>query len=257
MKNIFLLMLFIRCTTASGQDKIELKKAANHPIRYYISLPANWSPEKTWPVIVAIEAAEKEFKLNAERFVEARGDLPFIIVSPVITTNGNHGQHDPKIYPYSIADWKFIDSVSTCEFDTKGMAAIINDIKSLYHGEDKIYITGYEAGAHLVWTMILRFPEKLNAAAPVASNFQSRCVEEKSISNDPSGIHLPVRGITGYNDMYFGAKGPYYNQYENAKALATSHGFDNISEIRVAGKDHVPLPADVMDWFASLLKESK
>jgi hypothetical protein len=71
MKNIFLLMLFIRCTTASGQDKIELKKAASHPIRYYISLPANWSPEKTWPVIVAIEAAEKEFKLNAERFVEA------------------------------------------------------------------------------------------------------------------------------------------------------------------------------------------
>lgn len=249
-----LIALLTLTGNAISQNKVELRKARGYPMQYYISLPKNWSAGKTWPVIIAVEAAEKEFQKNAERFSEVRGELPFIIVSPVITTNGNQGKYDPKIYPYSVADWKFIDSVSTCEFDTKGLAAIMQDVKKLFHGEDKVYLTGYEAGAHLVWTMILRYPEKLHAAAPVASNFQSRCVVENSISKDVSRSQLPVLAISGYNDMYFGAKGTYYNQYESAKALATSHGYQNISEMRVAGKDHEPLPGEVMEWFGSLLK---
>jgi len=68
-------------------DSLELKTAEHHPMKYYLSLPGNWSLKEKWPIVIVIEAAEKEFKKNAERFIQARQIMPFIIIAPFITTN--------------------------------------------------------------------------------------------------------------------------------------------------------------------------
>ena len=230
-------------------SKPELKKATHHLIQYYISLPDHWSPKLKWPVVIAVEDANKQFKTNAERFIAARKSMPFIIVVPIITTNGGQGHRDPAVYPYAKSVWDTIDKISICRFDMEGVQNIIKDVKEDYAGSDKVFITGFEAGAHLVWAMVFKHPEMLYAAAPVAGNYRSRCLEDSSFSNDVSRIELPIKNFTGSNDKGFGINGNIYYQFIEAKNLALSKGYKNISETQVKGKDHVPLPEEVLDYF--------
>jgi predicted peptidase len=232
----------------------ELKKAKRHPIQYYISLPDNWSPKLKWPVVIAVEDASKQFKTNAKRFIAARKSMPFILVVPIITTNGGQGHRDATIYPYSKSVWDTIDRISICRFDMEGLQNIIQDIKEDYSGSDKLFITGFEAGAHLVWAMVFKHPEMLYAAAPVAGNYRSRCIEDGLFSNDISRIQLPIKNFTGSNDEGFGINGNFYYQFIDAKNLALSKGYKNISETQVRGKGHEPLPEEVLDYFNTVWK---
>ena len=252
MKKIFAItfLFAVTITSASGQlSKLELKKADHHLMQYYFSLPGNWSPDRKWPVVIAIEDAGKQFKKNAERFSDGRKDMPFIIVVPFITTNGRQGHKDPTIYPYSNAVWDTIDRISICKFDIDGLQSIINDLKANFSASEKVFITGFEAGTHLVWSMIFQHPELLYAAAPVAGNYIGRCMETNSFSNDNSRIQLPINNFTGSEDNDFGVKGTYYYQYLEAKNQAIAHGYKNISETTVAGKAHVSLPQQVLEYF--------
>jgi hypothetical protein len=51
-------------------------------MRYHLALPAGWTRERTWPVVVVIPDAGREFVPNLQAFVTARGDRPFILVAP-------------------------------------------------------------------------------------------------------------------------------------------------------------------------------
>ena len=73
---------------AFASDSQELKTAASHPMQYYVSLPKAWSGNRTWPVVMIIEAAEREFLRTLNVFEKARGDRPLILVTPLVTTNG-------------------------------------------------------------------------------------------------------------------------------------------------------------------------
>ena len=252
------LLLLIKITVAQGQSPTpELKKAGDHPMQYYISLPKDWTPDKKWPAVIAIEAADKQFKQNAERFITAGKDMPFIIVVPFVTTNGQQGYKDSTIYPYSKAVWDTIEKISICRFDIDGMQSIIKDLKTNYAAAGKVFITGFEAGAHLVWAMIFQHPELLYAAAPVAGNYRGRCMENNSFSTDGSRIQLPVKNFTGSGDDGFGVKGKFYNQYLEAKNLAVAHGYQNISETEVTGKGHEPLTEHVLEYLYTVWKRVK
>lgn len=252
MKKIFAVtfLFILKITTASGQlSNPELKKTNDHPMQYYISLPDNWSSDRKWPVVIALEDAGKQFKKNTERFMGARKDMPFIIIVPFITTNGQQGYRDSNIYPYSKAVWDTIDKISICKFDIDGLQSIINDVKAKFSGSDKVFITGFEAGTHLLWSLFFQHPEWLYAAAPVAGNYRSRCVENNSFSDDKSRVQLPIKNFIGSDDEGFGTKGKFYYQYLEAKNLAIAHGYKNISETEVVGKGHEPLPENVLEYF--------
>ena len=229
-----------------------LKTAGGHPMQYYVALPAHWTPDRQWPIVVVAEAADKEFKLNAERFAEARGELPFIIVAPINVTNGSQGQGDPKVFPYSRATWDAIAKDGVCKFDLDGLEQVIREVKRDYRGEDKVYLTGFEAGTHLVWAEVFRHPEWLAAAAPVAGNYRGRCMEDGAFSAHPARAALPLRALSGGEDTLWGQGGGNYAQWLDAKKLAQDHGYANFSETIVAGKGHVPLPREVLDWFFSV-----
>jgi poly(3-hydroxybutyrate) depolymerase len=257
-KTILLFLCFFLADKLYAQlSNLELKKASDHPIQYYISLPTNWSAKTKWPVVIIISDAEKQFKKDAEEFISAMKDMPFIIVSPFITTNGTQGHRNPTIYPYSKSVWDTIDKISICKFDIDGLQSIIKDVKKNYSGSDKVFITGFEGGAHLVWAMIFQHPELLYAAAPVAGNYRDRCMETNSFSNDASRSTLPIKNFTGLDDTNFGVNGKLYNQYLEAKKLALAHGYKNISETEVKDKGHVPLPGSVLDYFNSVWQSVK
>ncbi len=247
-----LLPVYLHARPVPG-DSLLLKTATQHPMQYFLSLPAHWSPEKKWPVVLIIESADKEYRENALRFVRERGDMPFILVAPYNVNNSRQGRRDPAIFPYSEATWDLIDKTGDCKFNMDGITQIMSDLRAQYKAEDKFFITGFEAGAHTVWQFVFQHPEWLQAAAPVAGNYnQNSCMSEPLFSKDSSVTHLPIRGFTGSGDTLYGAKGMIYYQWKYALQTAAAHGYKNISETIVPGKGHVPLPAEVLNWFQAI-----
>ncbi len=241
-----------------GTNDLVLKTAIGHPMQYYVSLPKGWTPAKKWRILVVLEAAEKEYKANAMRFVAARQDLPFIILAPFIVTNGNAGRRDPAIFPYTPATWDNIEKIGNCTFDTEGLEGVIGDVQKEYQGEEKVLMTGFEAGTHLLWSYIFTRPERLAAAIPVSGNYIGRCVEEALISKHPSRTNLPIHALYGANDTLWGRKGGNFAQWERAKQLALKSGYANISEEELPAIGHVPVPKEIISYFIKLMaKETK
>ena len=241
---------------ASEPPLVEIKTVSGHPMQYYVARPDGWTPDRKWPIVVAVEAAEKEFKLNAERFARAGHGLPFIIVTPISVSNGNAGHRDPAIYPYSEAVWDRIDKEGVCAFDEQGLARVVQEVREALSGEERVYLTGFEAGAHLVWATVFHHPETLAAAVPVAGNYRGRCVDGSAFSQSPTRATLPIRGLSADGDKAFGPAGQVFGQWREARAIALSKGFLNMTEGVVAGKGHVPLPDEVLAYFVSLRKAS-
>jgi len=260
MKTIALLAITILISNSLtfGQDvssSLQLKTASNHPMQYFISLPKGWNKTKKWPVLIVLEEAAKEYKINIERFVKARGDSPFILVGPYNTNNGNSGRRDENIFPYSKETWDYMEKVGDCQFNDEGIHQIILDVTNNFNGEDKIYLTGFEAGTHALWSIVFNHSEYLKAAIPVAGNFRNRCIELSKIPSDPSKKNLPIHSIVGEVDEGFGPSGKVYNQWTEVKTLAINNGFSNITETVIPKKGHVPMPEEVMNYVISLQKK--
>src|SRR5690349_14356645 len=119
---LIVLVFNVRLLSGQSDNVLLIKRASDHPMQYYISLPAGWSINKKWPVVIVLEAAEKQYKANAERFMNVRGQMPFIIVAPIHTNNGNQGRRDPALFPYSTETWDYIDKVGDCQFNDEGIS---------------------------------------------------------------------------------------------------------------------------------------
>jgi len=98
-------------------------------------------------------------------------------------------------------------------------------------------------------------PEILAAAAPVAGNYRGRCVDGNPISQHVARATLPIRGFAADGDKDFGPAAAIFAQWKDARALAESHGYKNVSETVIAGKGHVPLPDEVIAYFTELRKK--
>lgn len=94
---------FFLCVKAPAQEPV-LWTASNHPMQYYLSLPQGWNAARTWPVVFVLDGGNKNFLKMARIFNEARGGLPFILVTPVILTNGGIDLRRLPEYHYSPVD---------------------------------------------------------------------------------------------------------------------------------------------------------
>jgi poly(3-hydroxybutyrate) depolymerase len=235
-------------TLAAVAHAQEWKTATSHSMQYYLSLPDGWSAGKTWPVIVAVESANRDFRANAEAFARARGKLPFIVVSPVVVTGGGAGYRDVPSYRYTDAAWSEIERVGPFRFDETGIAAIVANVHRLYGGEERYFLTGWEAGGHTVWAMLFQHPERLRAVAPVSTNYLGRWMTPESFSASPARTQLPVRVFQSAQ-----VPSPYFAQQTvNAIALAREHGYGNVSLTKV-DRPHGPLAEEVVRWFAEIV----
>jgi len=247
MKNVRLLLLIAFLSPASAQ---ELRTAASHPMQYYVSLPNGWNAGRQWPVVVAIESANREFQQTAGVFAKARKDLPFVIVVPLVTTNGGANYRQADTYHYSEAVWKQIEQ-DRCKFDMDSIAAVAADVKKLFAGEDRYFLTGWEAGGHTAWAFIFQHPEALRAAAPAATNYAGRCLDA-GFSSAASRTSLPVTVFQVQSGRDVPPGRFVYQQSQQAMKIAGEHGFGNVSERIIADKPHGPLADEVLAYFASV-----
>jgi poly(3-hydroxybutyrate) depolymerase len=219
-------------------------------MQYYLSLPSGWSAEKTWPVLIALDGSGKTFLDLARAYVTARGDQPFIVITPLILTNGGIDLRGLPNYQYASPVWDEVDRSGRCQFDLDGLDAVIDDVQSLYSGRRGIFLTGFSAGGHLTWAMVLHQPEKLAAAAISAGNYNGRCIDEDKISTNAARVSLPVREFLGDQDP--GRQG-FETQFNRARQLAEQHGYTGVALSIVSG-NHEPLQTAVLTFFATLVR---
>ncbi|MBS1703040.1 MAG: hypothetical protein JST12_15350 [Armatimonadetes bacterium] len=231
---------------------VEFKTATRHPMKYYLSLPEGWNASKKWPVVLAIEDAERDFAGAAERFAKARGHQPFIVVVPMVVTNGGPSYRSVPTYKYSAEDWKRVDQVGEYNFDLDGISAVLADVKATYSSEPKAYASAFEAGCHTLFALTFRHPDWLNASAPNSPNYQGRGITEGSFSKSSAKADLPIHEIHGSDDPFCAPGKPFFAQWQAAEAAAKSHGFTKISTQSVPGKGHVWLMSEALAYFTSL-----
>jgi predicted peptidase len=249
------LLLILSCAWsafAQTSRAPQLKTASSHPIQYYLSLPDDWTAGRKWPVVVVIESADREFLQAATAFAQARQHRPFIIVTPLVVTNGGAGYRSVPAYHYSDAVWDRIQNSGPFNFDMEGITAIVQDVAKQYGGEDKYFITGFEAGGHTVWAVLFNHPEAVRGAALVCPNYLGRWVDEAHISSAAERNVLPIRNFVGTKDELCATGHPIYTQMQKAMTLAEAHGYKNVSLTSVAGKGHERLADEVLAYFSSL-----
>jgi len=229
-------------------------QAGPHGMRYYLALPTGWKPGGSWPVIVAIPDAARDFEANLRRFVAARGDRPYILVAPEVLTCGGARSRTAEHYTYTQAEWTALRPEDDFSFDDQGLNAVLAEVHRAWGGAPKAVLTGWEAGGHLVWAEALRAPQRWRAVAPVTTNYQARYLDPSAFSTAPERSTLPIQVFRcGAASADVAAAMPILEaQIDRAISDACSHGFAPRPVRVVAGADHGPLPEAVLAWCDSL-----
>lgn len=242
--------------TAHGAEPARnpVHRASTHAMRYYVALPRGWAADRTWPVLVVIPDASRDFDDNLARFVRARGDRPYVLVAPEVLTCGGARGRTRDHYTYTAAEWDSLQGGDDFTFEDAGLAAVLEDVHRQWRGEPRAFLTGWEAGGHTVWAQAFRRPERWRGVAPVTTNYQQRGVTASSFSRAPERATLPIQPLFCGAPAGDAAQALTYCEQQTAQALreARAHGFAPRPVRVVAGADHGPLPEAVLAWCDSL-----
>jgi dienelactone hydrolase len=203
-------------------------------------------------VVVVIPDASRDFSGNLAEFAAAGASSPFILVAPhVVTSGGATGYRTAAGFQYTAADWREVDRLGEFRFDEEGLAAVVADVRARFHGDERVYLTGWEAGGHTVWALLLRHPERYRAVAPVTPNYLGRWLDpaQPAASRAPTP---PVKVLfCGADSIAGNARQALLAQTREAIAAARARGFGDIPIEVQDGTRHGPLAAAVLAWFAS------
>jgi len=227
----------------------ELRTASSHPMKFQLSLPKGWNNEKTWPVVVVITDAARDFAGNLAVFIKARQGRPYILVAPHVVTSGGRNYRRADSYRYSDEDWKRVEADGDWRFDEEGVAAVIADVRRKFRGEERCYLTGWEAGGHTVWALTFRHPEWFAAVAPVSTNYQGRWVDDATFSRRPERSKLPVRVLFCERKADSEGWEFFMKQTKSAMDVAEAHQFRRPEMKEIPGKPHGPLAEEVLEYF--------
>jgi hypothetical protein len=246
--------LFLASLALAAPGTITAHRASTHPMRYHVSLPAGWSANRAWPVVVVIPDATREFVANLQAFIDARGDRPYILVAPEVLTCGGERTHTLGHYSYTQAVWDSLQGHDDFAFDDTGIAAVLADVHREFQGESTAFLTGWEAGGHTVWALTFRHPERWRAVAPVTTNYQRRGLDSTSFSTAPERKRLPIQVLREAAPTGEMADAMKALDQQTAAALndARAHGFASTPVRIVPGADHGPLAPAVIAWCDSL-----
>ena len=244
--------------------------ASTHPMKYVVSLPSQWTPDKKWPVIIAPNAhyGNKAATLKMLAPLNEKLKAGFIIVSPIVINS------DPvapmQEYRGEIADGIRAADAKTGDygrdddaraaFDSAGIRAIIQDVHRLYGGEERVYITGFSASTHIVYLFLFTHPELLKGALINSGVYRGRGVDEAQLPllNSPERARVEIKFIAGEQDK---GAALYAENWAQTKALLvrSGHPESKFHEeiIRQGNTENLPVghtwfPTRIMDFFIGI-----
>ena len=233
VKLLTILFGFLAGLAASLPADAQVRTATTHPMKYLVSLPAHWSADRTWPVLIAPSAHHDPGGRNLAPFAAERdarkSDL--IIVAPLILNA------DPMakmtIYRGAVAD-----AISACDaapdadgrdetarakFDSEGVCAVIRDVQKSFRGEETVWIAGFSASTHVAYLFLFTHPELLKGVVINSGGYLGRGVDDYHIPlrDSPERAGIAVKFIIGESD-------PGYDfcmqNWEATKAQLLSYG---------------------------------
>jgi len=229
-------------------------RASTHPMRFHLALPTGWQADRSWPVLVVIPDAARDFEANLARFVHVRGERPYILVAPEVLSCGGARSRTADHYSYAPAEWDSLQHADDFAFEDAGLKAVLADVQRQWHGEPTAFLTGWEAGGHTVWAQAFRHPERWRGVAPVTTNYQRRGLDSASFSHAAERASLAVQPLRcGAPRGEIATFMPVVDQQvEQALQDGRAHGFHPRPVRTVPGADHGPLPEAVLAWCDSL-----
>jgi poly(3-hydroxybutyrate) depolymerase len=246
-------------------DAVVLRQASTHAMRYYFSLPRGYAREaRRWPVLVCVDGAGSNFEGMARGYAKARGDLPFLVVSPCSFANTNRVQGKLRERYAGWYDDATIEAAnrSPLDWDDAGLQAVLAELRERYRTEERVYVTGFSGGGNLTYTWILRHPEQVQAAAPACANF-NRGYYGGLPDVDTDALRFPVHLITGaedpHRDFTFGDENipGIEPQTDQAEALLRERGYPHVKRTLVPGLKHSAAREQVLDTFRPYLLGEK
>lgn len=231
---------------ASSAKPIQ-KTATTHAMKYYLSLPKNWEPGKSYPILVAVEGAGCAFFNICNGYANARGDRGLIIVAPITFSNTNGLNASKYPYPQELLDEA--DRTGRMKFDEPGLLAVLEDVRKEYGGEEKFFITGFSGGGNLCWRMTFGHPEMLRGSAPACANFY----DPGPISSAPERESLPIKAFQGDKDGFLNKPPNLAAQWDMAKRLLDEKGFKNVSYVMLPGVGHAACTKEVIGFIDEVL----
>jgi poly(3-hydroxybutyrate) depolymerase len=247
-------------------DKLVLKQATKHSMRYYLSLPRAWRPgaKRSWPVLVCVDGAGSGFRGMASGYLKLRGDLPYIVVAPCSFSNtnairGKLRERYTKTYGYSEETIKAAES-NRFDWDEAGLLALLEDVATRYQGQKRIYITGFSGGGNLTYLMIFKHPDRVNAAAPACANFSRTDYQSLKGKFPPAALDFPIHIITGgkdpHRDLTYGKKGSpgIEPQTDWAVKVLKEIGYPRFTRNLVPDLKHSPARKKVLEALRPFLE---
>lgn len=198
--------------TGGASAAPSIHTATTHPMKYQISLPPDWSPAQTWPVLMAPNAHYSDTGKSLAQFAGERDarHAPFIIVVPFVinadrveTMTEYRGAVANTIGAADAAtDDGFRDEDARAKFDEDGICAVIKDVQSRYHGEDRVYITGFSSSTHVAYLFLFNHPELLKGVMINSGVFLWRGVDQAHVPlpNSSARAAVAVKFIIGEKD---------------------------------------------------------
>jgi len=159
-----------------GLHRLTFQRPDGPPVGYALSIPANYSPSRPVPLILALH-----FGVGGGGAAGAGNDVVEILVGPALA-----GLGAIIVAPDSVkGNW------STPE-NEKAVNALLDMILARYAiDQKKIAVTGYSMGGTGSWTFAEKFPQRFSAAIPIAG----------TPPESAAGWKLPVLAIHSRNDQ--------------------------------------------------------
>lgn len=223
-----------------------------HPMVGWLSLPSGWTKKGPWEVLVAVEGAGSNFLGAARGFRGGRGARKFLVLAPCSLSNTN------KLEPekYSFYDPKVLQQWDgrRVEFDLAGLDALLEVLRTRYGAAEKVAITGFSGGGNLCYSLTMRFPAKVWAAAPACANFQPGLA---SGAQRVEGGGPPVHVLTGekdeHKDHVFGTPPGIEGQSDWAMQSFEKLGFKHVKRTMLPGVGHSSCVKEVWTFLDEVL----
>jgi predicted peptidase len=160
---------------APGLHRLQFQRSDGPPIAYAISIPANYSPSRPVPLILALH-----FGVGGGDAAGAGGDMVEILIGPALAQLGAI-----IVAPDSLrGNW------STPE-NEKAVNALLDMVLARYAIDKKVAVTGYSMGGTGSWHFAQEFPQRFSAAIPIAG----------TPPESAAGWRLPVLAIHSRDDQ--------------------------------------------------------
>ena len=240
---------------AAAEDSVAredclLLRIPGSEFRAYVSLPKVWTPQKKWPVLVAVEGAGSNFLGAARNFRGARKDLPYIVVVPCTLSNTN--ALSAATYPfYSAATLAaHAEQASRFAFDADGLQGVLTVVQERFKGEARFHMTGFSGGGLLTYWWLLRRPEELASAVLAGANFHQALASETPLREGRrADVHLIVGATDEHREKVLGKYTPGIDgQTDLAQAALESADYKSIRRSLLLGVGHSPCAAEVFTF---------